>query len=642
MSEVVVERERNRITVQFKTNDSLTYDRYVRTVKAIPGRSFSRAHSRWSVPLSMDTARQLRKNFKRKELIIGPRLREWAMAERGMEDNLSHFSQAHTAELERLPKVLPKLYEAIHLGPVGRNMTKKQRKKALKKPASYQAADVAFMAHSFAPINCSEMGLGKTIVYIASVFEAGLEQGVHLVVAPTIAIETVWERELDEWQNLPVLAATSTDRSEREALLAKAEKWARKGKAFWLVVNPEMIQYRKDPEHKATDYIHPARPKEYPEKGGNACDCRIRSKPHWHYYSHHPELHRIKFSTMCIDECHRSAICNTGSVTHASLKAVQTGKRTLQSGTPMGGKLLRLFGLLQFLRRDAWPSKWGYAGRFLTIEENHFGKHIVDELREGVEEDFNRALVPYMLRRTKAECLPWLPPKQYVNIWVDMTPGQRRQYEKFAADAEITIKKNRLVGKAVLDEYTRLRQFAVAKQKVVNGTLTPTTDSGKLAAMLQDLTELGIAGPHVDRGGDEQVVIFSQFTQVCDMIEGWLSSHDVDCAKITGKVKRKQRTILQDKFQAGQLRVLVMNVKAGGVAINLDRANTVMFVDETFDPDDQSQAEDRCHRASRIHQVTCRYYRSKGTVEELVFDTTTGKQSTNITVLDKSRKKKKK
>jgi hypothetical protein len=62
-----------------------------------------------------------------------------------------------------------------------------------------------------------------------------------------------------------------------------------------------------------------------------------------------------------------------------------------------------------------------------------------------------------------------------------------------------------------------------------------------------------------------------------------------------------------------------MTTTAGGVAITLDRADTVHILDETWVPDDQEQFEDRAHRASRMHQVTVYYYRSKDTVEEDIY-----------------------
>jgi SNF2 family DNA or RNA helicase len=80
-----------------------------------------------------------------------------------------------------------------------------------------------------------------------------------------------------------------------------------------------------------------------------------------------------------------------------------------------------------------------------------------------------------------------------------------------------------------------------------------------------------------------------------------------------------------------------MTTKAGGVSITLDRADTVHLLDETWVPDDQEQAEDRIHRASRMHQVTCYYYRTKSTIEEEIADLTAEKADVNEAILDRRR-----
>jgi SNF2 family DNA or RNA helicase len=78
----------------------------------------------------------------------------------------------------------------------------------------------------------------------------------------------------------------------------------------------------------------------------------------------------------------------------------------------------------------------------------------------------------------------------------------------------------------------------------------------------------------------------------------------------------------------------LMNVGAGGSSINLDRASTVIFLDETWNPDDQEQAEDRVHRGSRIHQVQIYYIRTKDTIEEEIQQRVLDKSRINRDIMD--------
>jgi SNF2 family DNA or RNA helicase len=415
------------------------------------------------------------------------------------------------------------------------------------------------------------------------------------------------------------------------AVVRTARALHAQGEPFWLVVNPDMVSYVKDETGQAKDWIKTDLTKAQKAK---ACHCEKNRLPHFHYEASYPEIHEIKWEHMILDEAHKAAVGNTKSVKSHAFAKVQSKKRMILTGTPMGGKPLKLFGLLQFLRPDVFTSKWTWAERWLKIDEGEgYGKTILNELKDGVEEQFNAHLIPFVLRRTKDEVLKWLPKKDIIDLWVEMTPAQAKQYAEFEADAYLEMEEGELYGKAVLDQYTRLRQFAVARQTIERGTthLLPTQDSGKLEQLEELLEELGLTA---EDPSDEQVVIFSQWTEVVDMVAEWLRDRGVTTNVISGKVAHRKRTQAQKDFQAGKVQAMVLNVMAGGVAINLDNANTAIFLDETWNPDDCEQAEDRIHRASRIHQVTCYYIRSKGTIEEELFDTTTGKSMTNEQVLD--------
>jgi SNF2 family DNA or RNA helicase len=91
----------------------------------------------------------------------------------------------------------------------------------------------------------------------------------------------------------------------------------------------------------------------------------------------------------------------------------------------------------------------------------------------------------------------------------------------------------------------------------------------------------------------------------------------IKAEKITGAVSRSEGTELWRSSRRARCGSW-WSTTAGGVALTLDRASTAIIMDETWDPDDQEQAEDRVHRASRIHQVTVYYLRSRDTIEEYI------------------------
>lgn len=614
----------------------------------------------WTMPLDVTSGRELRAAFG-DGLTLGPRLTAWGRRAVRRERNLGTIAQATTAKLKRLPTSLPRLYEAIHLGPVGRWMTEEERTKALAGEPSFQAADVKFLATADNPLNGNQPGLGKTIEWIAAVYEAGLEDGRHLIVAQRSALDTVWREELERWQPLPVVVSTGT-KVQKQRAIAEFMKLDR----GWLVVNADQLRFREtfDPCEWHDDVLfRDARWKKEVRECPN-CESGLVSE--------FPELHSTVWNSEAIDEAHKAAIRRGGSLTAKGLKAVKVkpgGKRTLLTGTPMGGNILNLWGLLNFLNPKVFSSKWRFAEQWIDIGTVSFWKRGADgvakehkkkvmgkslkhcaehfghddesdgrpdcHLCNEIEEAFGRMLSTYLVRRTKAEVLPWLPPKQRVDVWCGFgSLRHRKQYEDFSRQSETVISGETITRIGVLDEYMRLRQFAGFRHEYdrARSKLVPTEDSGKLDALRDKLDELGIW----DGTSDEQAVIFSQFSEVVDLVHSWLNRNGVPTARLTGATnKRGERDAIQREFQSSRsIRCLVMTTTAGGVSINLDRANSVHILDETWDPDDQEQAEDRCHRASRIHQVTVYYYRTEATMDEYLFSTTGNKSLRNMRVLD--------
>lgn len=570
----------------------------------------------WTIPADFWAARDLADAVGRRNLQLGEALEAWAWAQKeAAEKATAIMKREGKPELKRLKKALPKLSDAIHVGPKGKSMTPAEFKAALKEPASYQATDVEFMANMNHPLNANQPGTGKTLELIASVYEAGLEGGAHLVVAPVTSLDSVWEKELTTWQDIPVFRAAGEgmNRRERIAQMRSAQLASMLGRPFWLLVNPEMIRLKKK--------------------------SKLDGMRQENLYADWPWLKDVKWNTITLDECHKNAVRNLNTVTAKgllTLKVAEHGRKFALSGTPVGGKPINLHGVITWLHPDTTPTRYRFADQWLQTEEVHHSKsetHTeIGDVREDKQDDWDRMMAPLMVRRTKAEVLPWLPAKDYVPVWVHMTEEQSAQYVKFAKMAEVELGDETLTATNVLAIYTRLKQFASAKQRFEDGSLIPTEDSGKIHALFEKLEELGIFDPDQD----SQAVIGSQFTGMVDLITDMLNERGVKTVKITGQVKKRADAI--NAFQEEQsARVMVINTDAGGVSITLDRADTVHVLDEKWNPDDQEQLEDRVHRGSRIHQVTCYYYRTTGTVEEYIHAVTGGKRRVNRRLLDDRR-----
>lgn len=62
--------------------------------------------------------------------------------------------------------------------------------------------------------------------------------------------------------------------------------------------------------------------------------------------------------------------------------------------------------------------------------------------------------------------------------------------------------------------------------------------------------------------------------------------------------------------------IFLLSTKAGGLGVNLTAADTVIIHDIDFNPYNDKQAEDRCHRMGQTKPVAVYRLIAQGTIEE--------------------------
>jgi SNF2 family DNA or RNA helicase len=660
---VALEIEGKRIGVRFPYDENK-----VAKMKNVNGRKFTRAGGpHWTVPLDMQVCRELRNAFG-SELTVGPQLRAWALEAKRAETALGSISAAGSGLLRRLPDVLPELYRAVYLGPLYKNakmapplglgysdddIDAMANLMALLTgteawdPAngSYQTADIRFMADSPAPGNFNHQGLGKTIELIGYVWEAGLEEGCHLVTCPSAAIEGVWLTDLMRWQadapcEVSIYALTGT-RAQREAMLNEFKHDPTPVK--WVVVNPEMLRWRKlDVKKVDGKYVstskHAVRAK--PKDAKKACQCGAIKDAHWHYETTYPDLANVVWRTVTLDEAHKGGqVRNHRSVSARSINdlfVAKDGRRAVLTGTPMKEFGADIWGLLHFLRPEVFTSFWRFAQQFFDVDTGGFG-WTVGKLREESEAGFYALLAQYALRRLKSEVAPWLPDKQHIDVWVDLTGKQLKQYASMEAEALVDMPEadTKVAATSILAEFTRLTQFARTLCTVEGGKVVPTRDSAKLDALWAKLREAGI----LSGTSDDQTVIFSESREMIDLVTEMLDDEGVSVRKLSGATtKQGYRTEFVEDFQAGRFKVACIVTTAGGTSLTLDAADTAHFLDEPWSPDESEQAQDRIHRTSRVHQVTIYHYIARDTIDEYRLEVAADKRTEHERILDLRRR----
>jgi len=326
-------------------------------------------------------------------------------------------------------------------------------------------------------------------------------------------------------------------------------------------------------------------------------------------------------------------------------------RRYALSGTPFGkgGKIQGMFGTLHWLWSDEYTSFWKWAKDVFETEEkvvNRFGKTVIEirgpkglrpdataEEEAAAWERFLTSLGPRVLRRTKQEMLKDLPPKTYVEVVCEMSSRQQRQFTELADYAELSTPNGPVIVNGLLALRTRSQQLANGAITMAGGKVRFTQESGKLDALWDNLDARGI----LDSAPGDKLVIASRYNEFLDAIGDMLTEEKVQYARLDGSSSDAQRNAMLKAWQAttrNRGRVMLVNVKAGGVSINLDSADEMHIMDEDPDPGVNEQLEDRIHRASRNHKVVIYYYRTEGTIDYLAAHSVEYRRRLQHAVLD--------
>jgi SNF2 family DNA or RNA helicase len=296
------------------------------------------------------------------------------------------------------------------------------------------------------------------------------------------------------------------------------------------------------------------------------------------------------------------------------------------SGTPFLSSILKAWGTLNWLRPDVFSSFWRFAEeQFGTTNSGWNGAKVINK-RLKSEEAFQDMLRPYYLARTKAEVAPQLPPIVYagspppsdpdgpVGVYVDMEPEQAAAYAEMKEMASAHLEDGTVFATGVLAEIMRMKQFACSYGRMGRDGFHPAFPSGKFEWLVDFLDE------RKDVPG--KVVVVSQFTKLVNLFAQELRSRHHEVVTLTGESTDRQRVHMQDQFLNGSPRVAIINVFAGGEAIDLSSADEIVFLDEPWTSDAITQAENRIQNLAKRTQLTVYRLRSAGTVDEWIANLT--------------------
>ena len=193
---------------------------------------------------------------------------------------------------------------------------------------------------------------------------------------------------------------------------------------------------------------------------------------------------------------------------------------------------------------------------------------------------FRRAVAPVYLRRNQEDVLTELPEKIEVEDWVRLSAADEQAY----TDA---------VGARNL---MQMRQAAYLS--------SDSAKLGRLCEICEEAAEDGL-----------KVVVFSFFLGVLETVGRALGPTVV--GTVNGSVPPAVRQQLVDEFtrRSGHA-VLLGQIEAGGVGINMQAASVVILTEPQWKPSTEQQAVARAHRMGQVRTVQVHRLLAKDSVDE--------------------------
>lgn len=311
--------------------------------------------------------------------------------------------------------------------------------------------------------------------------------------------------------------------------------------------------------------------------------------------------HDVEFDVAVVDEAHFLRNYKT-----AQSKAVFKLKAKVKyalTGTPAVKHAVDVYGLLHFINPEAFPSYWQFAERYFVIHEERWGKRI-GELKEYRKEELKALMEINSVQRKRKDVMKWLPRKNYQTLYVQMEGKQMKLYEQMldtfvASDGENEV-----------DTMNKLAQLIRLRQLCLDPRLLEFNVVGVKTKALLEFAE----------NQQEPFIVMTMFSSYFVIIKPELEKLGKRVGVIDGTLTQKKKFEVADDFQRGRYDVLLCNIIAAGTGFTLDRADTVVFIDKSFNPADNEQAQDRIVPTSedRYHPIHIISLVCAGSIDERV------------------------
>ena len=313
-------------------------------------------------------------------------------------------------------------------------------------------------------------------------------------------------------------------------------------------------------------------------------------------------LRGYKFSHIILDES--QAIKNPLAKSAKAARLLNGEHRIVMTGTPVENNTFELWSQFAFLNP-------GLLGNM-----DYFKREFANPIESGGDENsaglLRKLIYPFILRRTKEQVAPELPPRSERIVYTDMVPAQKKIYiqtrERYRAELLGFIESEGINDARfrILEGLLRLRQIAIHPALVEKSY---RGEAPKFEVLLETLETL--------QAEHHKALIFSQFVETLKLVRRELEERNIKYVYLDGQTPNRQSRV--DLFQNDpSFPFFLISLKAGGVGLNLTAADYVIHLDPWWNPAVEMQASDRAHRIGQDKPVFVYKIITRDTVEEKI------------------------
>jgi SNF2 family DNA or RNA helicase len=314
------------------------------------------------------------------------------------------------------------------------------------------------------------------------------------------------------------------------------------------------------------------------------------------------KLGKLQFYYLILDESQH--IKNPSSKTYKAVNELAAKNRLVLTGTPIENSLSDLWAQLNFLNKGLLGTYNFFKNEFIYPVEKY------KDDRKKVK--LQTIITPFLLRRTKYQVAKELPDKTEQIIYCEMTEDQKAYYESEKSKVRNSLIEN-------LEEEGRenptmkiLEGLSVLRQTANHPVMVDDSykgDSGKFEEIIDYI--------HSIISEEHKVLVFSSYKKHLRLLSDYFKRENWNFLLLTGETRDREKVV--NEFQKNEEnRIFLIQIKAGGVGLNLTAADYVLILDPWWNPAVEDQAVNRVHRIGQYKNVMVYRFISVGTVEEKI------------------------